>query len=140
MDTKVAGVGINFERFHDGARLLQGSITSLQVWDPDLSTVTSDRNRRILKMINCGRDNVNIQHVFSFQYRTFNRQNSESCREVPLARDLSLPQWVKERSRSGDIDDFLSINLAPLEFNYLRERSAELADYLNNGLPGKTHC
>lgn len=139
MDTKVAGVGINFERFNDGARLLQGSITSLQVWDPDSSTVTSDRNRRILKMITCEGDDTTSRHVFSFQYRTFNRHNS-SCREVPLARDLSLPQWVKERSRSGDIDDFLSINLAPLEFNYLRERSAELADYLNNGLPGKTHC
>jgi hypothetical protein len=88
-------------------------------------------------MINDGRGNLTLQHVFSFQYRTFNRQNASSSDKECLFRDISLPLWVEEKSSSGDIDDFLSINLAPIEFNYLRERSAELADYLNNGLPGK---
>ena len=139
LDTKVTGVGIQFERFRDESRLLQGSIASLQVWDPDLNTVTSDRNRRILKVINDGRDNQASQHVFSFRYRTFNRNKSSTRdNEDPHPNSgMSSPQWVEEKTSSGDIDDFLSINLAPIEFNYLRERSAELADYLNNGLPGK---
>ena len=139
LDTKVTGVGIQFERFRDESRLLHGSISSLQAWDPDLSTVTSDRNRRILKVINDGGGDESLQHVFSVQYRTFNRHNSSSNdHEGPTrSRDMSFPRWVEEKARSGDIDDFLSINLAPIEFNYLRQRSAELADYLNNGLPGK---
>lgn len=137
LDTKVTGVGIQFERFRDESRLLQGSIASLQVWDPDLNTITSDRNRRILKVINDGRDNQTLQHVFSFQYRTFNRKKTSFRDHEGQNRGMPSPRWVEEKSSSGDIDDFLSINLAPIELNYLRERSAELADYLNNGLPGK---
>lgn len=138
MDIKVTGVGIQFERFRDESRLLQGSISSLQIWDPDLSTVTSNRNRRILKVTKDGGwGDQSLQHVFSFQYRTFNQQKFSSSDQEGVTRDMSLPPWVEEKASSGDIDDFLSINLAPIEFNYLRERSAELADYLNNGLPGK---
>jgi hypothetical protein len=138
LDVNVEGVGIQFERFRDESRLQQGSISSLQVWDPDLSTVTSGRNRRILKVINDGGwGDQSLQPVFSFQYRTFNREKFSSGYKEDLARNMSLPRWVEEKAISGDIDDFLSINLAPIEFNYLRERSAELADYLNNGLPGK---
>ncbi len=136
LDTKVMGVGIQFERFRDESYLLQGSIASLQVWDPDLNTVTSDRNRRILKVINDG-VNQDSRHVFSFQYRTFNRKEPSSRDKEGRVRGMSFTQWVEEKTSAGDIDDFLSINLAPIEFNYLRERSAELADYLNNGLPGK---
>ncbi len=131
------GVGIQFERFRDDSYLLQGSIASLQVWDPDLNTVTSDRNRRILKVINDGRANQTSKPVFSFQYRTFNRKESSSRDKEGRIRGMSFTRWVEEKTSAGDIDDFLSINLAPIEFNYLRERSAELADYLNNGLPGK---
>ncbi len=137
LDTKVMGVGIQFERFRDDSYLLQGSITSLQVWDPDLNTVTSDRNRRILKVINDGRANQASKPVFSFQYRTFNRKESSSRDKEGRIRGMSFTRWVEEKTSAGDIDDFLSINLKPIEFNYLRERSAELADYLNNGLPGK---
>jgi hypothetical protein len=126
------GVGVQFERFHDNSRLLQGAISSLQVWDPDLSKDTSDRNRRILKIINDRGEEQSLLPVFSFQYRTFNGQESHM-----KGANMSLPRWVEERATAGDIDDFLSIKLSPIEFNYLRERSAELADYLNNGLPGK---
>lgn len=129
------GVGVQFERFHDKSRLLQGAISSLQVWDPDLSKDTSDRNRRILKMINDSGEEQSLLPVFAFQYRTFNGQ--ESHVKGTTTANMSLPRWVEERAIAGDIDDFLSIKLSPIEFNYLRERSAELADYLNNGLPGK---
>lgn len=138
LDTKVMGVGIQFERFRDESYLMQGSIASLQVWDPDLNTLTSDRNRRILKVINDGNANQTSKHVFSFQYRTFNRKESSSRDKDGRIRGMSFTRWVEEKTSAGDIDDFLSINLAPIEFNYLRERSAELADYLNNGLPGKS--
>lgn len=137
MDIKVTGIIIQVERFRDESRLLRGSISSLQVWDPDLSTFHSDRNRRILKMINNSGDDQSIQQVFSFQYRAFSRQKAPINDQMSTARDISLPRWIEEKASSGDIDDFLSIKLAPIEFNYLRERSAELADYLNNGLPGK---
>ena len=137
LDTKVTGVGIQVERFRDESRLLQGSISSLQVWDPDLSTDTSDRNRRILKVINDSGEDQSSQSVFSFQYRTFNRQIPAKSDQKGPTRDMTLPRWIEEKASSGDIDDFLTVKLAPIEFNYLRERSAELADYLNNGLPGK---
>lgn len=129
------GVGVQFERFHDKSSLLQGAISSLQVWDPDLSKDTSDRNRRILKMINDSGEEQSLLPVFSFQYSTFNGQ--ESHMKGTTTANMTLPRWVEERANAGDIDDFLSIKLSPIEFNYLRERSAELADYLNNGLPGK---
>ncbi len=35
------------------------------------------------------------------------------------------------------IDDFLSIHVASLRFNFLRDRTAEIIDYLTNGVPGK---
>lgn len=53
----------------------------------------------------------------------------------------SLPQWViktvGEDVTSKDIDDCLSLSVAAIRFNYLRDRTGELIDYLSNGLPGK---
>jgi hypothetical protein len=53
---------------------------------------------------------------------------------LPLA-DANLPLWVLQSA--GPVDDFLSATMSSLLFVYLSERTAELVDYLSNGLPGK---
>ena len=141
LDAFVQGAKIQFERYRDECLLLRGSIESLRAWDPDMSKPTSDRNRYLLQVVKVGlgKDRP-LDNMFSFQYRTFSRFNSDMRKkhdEHVLKRMLPLPRWIEEKACSGDIDDLLSIKIAPLEFNYLRERTAELADYLNNGLPGK---
>ena len=131
MDALVTGVKIQFERYKDESLLLQGSIETIRAWDPDMSNTTSDRNRHLLGLTEDIDGNRQSDPFFSFQYRTFrtlhNKDDGHFC----------LPDWVENRISSGDIDDFLTIKMKPLEFNYLHERNAELADYLNNGLPGE---
>lgn len=123
-------LSIQFERFTEQSILLQGSVEALRVFDPDQSKLISHRNRHLLRMTEDAHGNEKGP-FFSFQYRTFrslhSAQNGKS----------TLPNWVEEKVISGDIDDFLTAKMRPVEFIYLSERTAELADYLNNGLPGK---
>ena len=54
---------------------------------------------------------------------------------------LEVPDWVRvqvgEDSAIETIDDCLSLTLATVRFNHIKERTKELMDYLSNGLPGK---
>lgn len=52
---------------------------------------------------------------------------------IPLS-EADLPSWVLS---AGHVDDFLSATMSSLMFVYLSDRTAELVDYLSNGLPGK---
>jgi len=133
LDGFVSGIKINFERHKEQSLILEGSIEKVRVWDPDMSKTTSDRNRHLIRLIDCdGNGDDNETNFFSFRYRTFKtlhtRQNEHE----------SLPDWIEKTIASGDIDDYLTAKIRPLEFIYLRERTAEIADYLNNGLPGET--
>lgn len=126
LDANVESVVIQFDRCSDRSLSLKGEVGSLRAWDPDTSKSTSDRNRHILNVteaINEGSE----KPFFSFHYETF--------RTAHLG---NFPDWIKSKIGSGGIDDFLSVKMRPLEFNYLSERTAELADYLNNGLPGES--
>ena len=131
MDVSFTRVKTKFERHMDKSLLLRGSISKLQAWDPDMSKTTSDRNRHVLSLTEEMKNNVakeEKQHpFFTFQYRTF---------KPVCNRNDPLPQWV-EGKIAGGIDDFLTIKMRPLEFLHVSERTAELADYLNNGLPGE---
>lgn len=127
LDAVVAGVAIQFDRYTDRSLSLKGEVGKLRAWDPDTSKATSDRNRHILNLTE-SIDESSDAPFFSFQYETFRTSKHSG----------NFPDWVKMRIGSGGIDDFLSIKMRPLEFNYLSERTAELADYLNNGLPGES--
>jgi hypothetical protein len=66
------------------------------------------------------------------RYKTFKKKLQEEL------LDQQIPSWVQSHmSETGDIDDFLSLTVAALQFTYLKERTDELMDYLSNGLPGK---
>lgn len=130
LDGFISGIKINFERYTEQSLMLEGSIAKVRVWDPDMSKTTSDRNRHLIRLIDCDENGDDDETNFlSFQYQTFHiRQNDHE----------SLPEWIEKKIASGDIDDYLTAKIRPLEFFYLRERTAEIADYLNNGLPGET--
>lgn len=132
LDGFVSGIKINFKKDNEQSLMLEGSIEKVRVWDPDMSKTTSDRNRHLIRLIDCDGNGDDNETFFSFRYRTFKtlhiRQNEHE----------SLPHWIEKKIASGDIDDYLTAKMRPLEFIYLRERTAEIADYLNNGLPGKT--
>ena len=132
LDGFVSGIKINFE-YKEQSLMLEGSIENFRVWDPDMSKTTSDRNRHLIRLIDCDRNGEDDEtNFFSFRYRAFKtlhiRQNEHE----------SLPDWIEKKIVTGDIDDYLTAKIRPLEFIYLRERTAEIADYLNNGLPGET--
>ena len=113
--------------------MLEGSIEKVRVWDPDMSKTTSDRNRHLIRLIDCdGNGGDGETNFFSFRYRTFKTLH------ITQNEHESLPDWIEKKIASGDIDDYLTAKMRPLEFIYLRERTAEIADYLNNGLPGET--
>ena len=136
LDALIIGVQMKFDRFQDNSLLLQGSIKSLRAWDPDTSKSTSDRNRFILQVVKdavttAENETQSSGYFFHFQYRTFSLGFSHDSKSTPL------PVWIEEKASSGDIDHALSIKMGRVEFNHLRERTAELLDYLNNGLPGK---
>ena len=46
-----------------------------------------------------------------------------------------LPSWVLQSN--SPVDDYLSVNMSSLMFVNISERTAELVDYLSNGLPGR---
>ena len=127
----VTGVKIQFERYNDLSMLLIINTSKLRAWDADMSKTTSDRNRRLLSLTDTVNENRKSDPFFSFQYRTFRTLESRH------GMQFGLPDWVESKITSGDIDDFLRVKTRPLEFNYLSERTAEIADYLNNGLPGE---
>ncbi|KAL7555190.1 hypothetical protein ACHAWF_018839 [Thalassiosira exigua] len=134
LDALVTGIKIRFERNKDQSLVLQGSIQNMRAWDPDMSKPRSDRNRHILATED---EEANVNGMsdpfFSFQYRTFRaptgKPNGQMC----------LPSWVEQKidGSSGGIDDFLQVKMKTIELNYVSERTAELADYLKHGLPGK---
>ena len=129
LDVLVTGVKIQFERYQEQSLLLRGSVEKLRAWDPDMSRITSDRNRHLLSLSPTEDENGSIP-FFSFHYRTFRTTRNRQ------SKHFSLPDWVEDKITSGDIDDFLKVSMRPLEIIHLNERTAELADYLNNGLPG----
>ena len=55
--------------------------------------------------------------------------------------DLELPSWVASQvgkeATIDNVDDCLSLSIATVRFNHIRERTGEIIDYLSNGLPGK---
>lgn len=132
MDLLVTGIKARFNQSEDKTLLAMGSIDKLRAWDPDMSKVTSDRNRHLLDLSEEPGMETISDPFFSFQYMTFKGPTDANINVC-----VSIPEWVQNKISSGDIDDFLSVKMRPLEFNYLSERTAELADYLNNGLPGE---
>ena len=123
----MSGVNIHLKQYRDQSLILDASVDKLRAWDPDTSKIISDRNRKILASMD---SDDSGSPFFSFQYRTF-RTPKDSRDELPL------PDWIKNKATSGDIDDYLTAKICSLEFNFIRERTAELLDYLTNGLPGK---
>ncbi|KAL7473779.1 hypothetical protein ACHAXS_014457 [Conticribra weissflogii] len=141
LDAIAVGLLINFNRFRDNSYCLRGSLKSLNAWDPDTRRPLSDRNRFIfhVKKNSSPPNNCETpikQPSMSFQYRTFCSEelNLSDIIDSPIT---PFPSWIEDRICSGDIDDALFITMDQIEFIHLRERTAELLDYLNNGLPGK---
>jgi hypothetical protein len=135
---------------------VDGRLGDLRAWDSDnYSTKSSDReaivsrNRDVLKVISSersksreasmhesldghGHDGHGHAPFLEVRYKTFKKKLREEL------VDQQIPSWVQSHmSETGDIDDFLSLTVAALQFTYLKERTDELMDYLSNGLPGK---
>jgi len=82
---------------------------------------------------------VPIEALLSFRFQKSHHQVneafSEEHRTLGNQSFVDLPPWVAKRA--GPITDFLTVSLRSLVFVYLAERTAELIDYLSNGLPGR---
>ena len=128
LDINVDGVGLQYDRHEDQSMTMEGSIKSLTALDPDFTREVSKRNRQII-----GQDAIQScqDGVFLiFKYETFKQTDAKGRSH--------LPKWIQRRIVSDKIDDFLALRIQPLVINHVGERTAELVDYLNNGLPGRT--
>jgi hypothetical protein len=139
---------VQLDSSENGLRV-DGQLGDLCAWDSDNYNVNSldgvailPQNRSVLKVISSVESQVqestrpditpNRSPFLEVHYRTFKKK-------LP-GTDLQteVPTWVQSHvSETGDIDDFLSLTVAALQFTYLRERTEEILDYLSNGLPGK---
>jgi hypothetical protein len=146
LEVTLTACRLELESSDEGLRL-GGQLGDLNAWDPDNyeSRASSDRvtllqqNRSVLKVaatsegFSAGNGSTRVppkRDVFlEVNYRTFKKKS------VPAE---SVPAWVQFHvAETGDIDDYLSLSVAALQFTYLRERTEEILDYLSNGLPGK---
>lgn len=93
-----------------------------------MSKPTSDRNRHLLRQIQDVNGNTASDPVFSVQYRTFKTFPIRDSEKAIVA------EWVEIVE---DMDDILTVKTSPFEVVYCRDTASELADYLNNGLPGE---
>ena len=128
---------------------VDGHLGDLNAWDSDnysgidyeLRSIIPE-NRSVLKVISTATSQANKATTpdsrasrspfLEVHYKTFKRKFKEA---LPQQK---VPNWVDSHvAESGDIDDFLSLTIAALQFTYLRERTEEILDYLSNGLPGK---
>ena len=134
------------ELFLDADRglYLQGGVKDVSAWDADDYELRDinivDSNRRILRVVDAltseGDEQIDPMrrpHFFQFEFKTYPKAKSSA---------IAFPGWIQSllasmNDESQEVDDYLSISIAALEFAYLRERTEELLDYLSNGLPGK---
>jgi hypothetical protein len=116
---------------------MKGEIGDLSAFDSDHYVINgldqdsiTKKNRKVLTVLtDTGVENSGkFLHI---HYKTFTKKATSVSKG-------DVPEWVKSNLPSpDDIDDFLSLTIAATRFTYLKERTAELLDYLSNGLPGK---
>ena len=133
----------------DRGLCVDGRLGDLHAWDSDnyfqqgvnRETITK-ANRNVLQVLSAvqsslqGSSGLQPQSsrtaFLEVHYKTFKKRLPQSMLQK------EVPSWVESHiAESGDIDDFLRVSVAATQFVYLRERTAEILDYLSNGLPGK---
>lgn len=137
----------------DSKGMLQfsGCLRDLNAWDSDGyvergAGVILPENRQVLSVLHnsSGRDSAayDQKEEQSFGDDAFFRFHYSTFSSAATVESRSLPKWVLSHLlESGEarnqIDDYLTVSVATVQFNYIRERSEEVLDYLSNGLPGK---
>ena len=120
---------------------VDGQLGDLHAWDSDnynrkdygRDTITN-ANRNLFKVLSVKgiQDQSSRSAFLKVHYKTFKERLPQSM------LDKEVPKWVESHiADTGDIDDFLRVSVAAIEFVYFKERTAEILDYLSNGLPGK---
>jgi hypothetical protein len=129
---------------------VDGQLQDFNAWDSDnyeqygvQGLVVAPENRSVLKVAS-PEEGVTSEAPSSqavprrsafveVHYKTFVKKQSDQSYIAS-----QVPKWVQSHlSSAGDVDDYLSLSIAALQFTYLRERTEEILDYLSNGLPGK---
>lgn len=153
-----AFVGFQHDAF---SRLtVQGSLGDLNAWDSDGNregqVLICRENRLVVGVLHkpadldetCpgsehegGESINNSRRLLTFNYYS---APSEATRSEEMQRsfeELNLPDWVVSQvgkmATVKSVDDCLSLSVATVRFNHIRERTGEIMDYLSNGLPGK---
>ncbi len=161
MQVTFSDTEIVFERDHLRRLNLHGFIGDVNAWDCDGNQKGQvnilDSNRLVLCVLHdsvindesksCSTDessqreaeNQKQNRFLSFQY--FCQPSLINIGKEMKANEHVLPHWVIKSLGTDiattDIDDCLSLTVATVRFNYLRDRTGEIIDYLSNGLPGK---
>ena len=139
---------------------VHGCIGDLNVWDADGDRIDQHplchSNRLVVGVLHdplvdeesCSSMSSNGESSDRFLSFRYHSQTHSKLRRDKLILNgvtnhsyLSLPEWViglvGEGASIDTVDDCLSLKIATIRFNYIRERTGEMMDYLSNGLPGK---
>ena len=140
LEARVSETNVSFLRNEHGSFQIQGYIGDVCVRDTDTVSPLCERNISLLQVLTEG-----DEKFLSFLFRTFKTGKSNEpfpSNQLASNHQLSpskLPNWVEEASAESErIDSFVSVRMASLQMIYLKDRTAEIMDYLSNGLPGKS--
>ncbi|CAB9511549.1 Putative vacuolar protein sorting-associated protein [Seminavis robusta] len=116
--------------------LLEGGVKDVKAWDCNVENQqVSDENLCILRTASSDDEFDNPQSFLVYRFCTFTGPTSGERHDL-------VPPWLRSHVVGSDgstceIDDFLEVQMGTVEITYLRERTEEIIDYLQHGLPGK---
>ena len=143
---------ITFQRNNEEQLNVDGHVGDLIAWDSDNIdeyVSTCHTNRLVLSVLHssCSKSKItaNQCHFLLFKYFKQDKNNSQDCTNTVILDQTkcyinSVPEWVSlllGKHNTSAMNDCLSVSISTLKCNYIRSRSAEIIDYLSNGIPGK---
>ena len=144
LSVRMPNISILLNKEHQGRRLLKMSIAGVLLEYnvcPAHSTLkghirnvaamdTSQQGRGLSEVVL--RSTTGESRFIEFAYVVFFAHKSDE------GLSYDLPPWVKQRLIDEEtIDDVLDVSVGTYDIVYIKERTAELLDYLSNGMPGK---
>ena len=157
----ISNAFVAFQRDEYCRLTVQGSIGDLNAWDSDGNrkgqVPICRENRLVVGVLHNpadlddsyaevgnedGKNTSNLQRLLTLNYYSTPSEAIRSKEMQHNFKELRLPDWVVSqvgrKATIESVDDCLSLSIATVRFNHIRERTGEIMDYLSNGIPGKS--
>lgn len=146
VNLNLKGLSVCLNKEHEGRRLLRLSLSNIGLAmsadesgksvDASIGGFAANDHSKDVHELNrmvLGRGEGVLGDMVEIKYhRDDGKEPQNRLQYIQLVRELGKPDFGAE-----DFDSFLFVSVKPIVVNLLVGRTAELADYLSNGLPGK---